>query len=70
MTPMTGRVADRQKDRFVFPTRFFERFLAPRIPIDRIMRVLKKIRRLLARESIGVFRVSRLNFRSHDDWCH
>ncbi|PYI47127.1 MAG: hypothetical protein DMF10_07525 [Verrucomicrobia bacterium] len=35
---MARGVTDREKDRFVFSARLGERFLAPRIPIDRIMR--------------------------------
>ena len=70
VAPVTGRITDREKDRFVLATGFGECFFAPRIPIDRIMRVLKKIRRLLARESVRVRRVSRLNFRGHGSWCH
>ena len=70
VAPVTGRVTDREKDRFIFAARFSECFLAPGIPIDRIVRVLKKVRRLFARESIGVRQVCRLNFRSHDNWCH
>src|SRR5439155_538251 len=66
VAPVTGRITDREKDRFVLATGFGKCFFAPRIPIDRIMRVLKKIRRLLARESVRVRRVSRLNFRGHD----
>ena len=31
-----------------------ERLLAPRIPIHRIMLVLQQVRRLLAREAIGL----------------
>ena len=54
MAPVTGGITDREKDRFVFPARLRERFLAPRIPIDRIMRVLKKIWRLLVREPVRV----------------
>ena len=48
MTPMAGRITDREKDRLVFLARFRERFFAPRKPIDRIAGVLEKVRRLLA----------------------
>jgi len=51
---MAGRVTNRQEDWLVFATRFGERFFTPRIPIDRIMRVLKKIRRLFAGKPVGV----------------
>ncbi len=44
VAPMAGRVTDREKDRFPFLARLGEGFLAPRIPIDRVMRVLEKVR--------------------------
>jgi len=56
MAPVTRGIADREKDRFVFPTRLRERVLAPWIPIYRIMCVLKKVWRLLVREPVRVFR--------------
>ena len=43
VAPVAGRIADREKDRFVFAARLGERFLAPRIPVDRVMRVLQKV---------------------------
>jgi hypothetical protein len=49
MTPMTGRVADREEDRFILTARFGEGFLAPRIPIDRVMCVLEKVRGFFVR---------------------
>ena len=54
MAPVTGGITDREKDRFVFATRFGESFFAPRIPIDRIMRVLKKVRRFFVRQPVRV----------------
>ncbi len=43
MAPITGAVADGEKDRFVLPTRGVERFRAPRVPIDRVMPVLQQV---------------------------
>ena len=70
VTPMTSRITDREKDRFIFAASFGECLLAPRIPIDWVARVLKKVRRLLLSEPICVRRICRLNFRSHGRWCH
>jgi len=56
---MTGRVTDGEKDRFVFAARFGKSFFTPRIPIDWIMRVLEKIRRFLAGQSVCVLGVCR-----------
>ena len=56
VAPVTRRIADREKDRLVLPPRFREGFLAPRIPIDRIVRVLEQVRRLLLRETIRELR--------------
>lgn len=43
VAPMTGRVADTEKDRLVLCPRLVERFAAPRKPIDWIIGVLKQI---------------------------
>ena len=43
VAPVTGGVTNREEDRFVFPAGFGERFFAPRIPINRIVRVLEKV---------------------------
>ena len=56
VAPVAGRITDREKDRLVLPTRFGECFLAPGKPVDRIVRVLKQVGRLLAREPVGLFR--------------
>jgi hypothetical protein len=61
---MAGRIADAQKNGLVFPARPAERLVAPRIPIDRIMLVLQQVRRLLAREAIGMR--SWIHFAGHD----
>ncbi len=44
VAPVAGRVADREKDRLVLGARPRERLVAPRIPVDRIVRVLEQIR--------------------------
>jgi hypothetical protein len=36
MAPMTGRITDRKKDRFVFLTRFRKRLFAPWKPLNRV----------------------------------
>ena len=54
VAPVTRGIADREKDRLVLPARLRERFFAPRIPIDRIVCVLKKVWRLLVREPVCV----------------
>jgi hypothetical protein len=54
VTPVAGGITNRKKDRFVFLAGFGKRFFTPRVPIDRIMRVLKKVGRLLVREPISV----------------
>ncbi len=43
VAPVAGRIADREKDWFPFLARLGERFFAPRVPIDRVMRVLEKV---------------------------
>jgi len=59
VTPVTSRIANRQKDRFVLAARLGEGFFAPGIPIDRIVRMLEKIGRFFLRQSICVLCVSR-----------
>jgi len=44
VAPVAGGITNREEDRFVFAMRFGESFFAPRIPVDRIVRVLKKVR--------------------------
>ena len=43
VAPVTGGITDREKNRLVFLARFCECLFAPRIPLDRILRVLKEI---------------------------
>ena len=52
VTPVAGRVADREQDDLVFGFRFSEGFIAPRVPIDGIVGVLLQVRRLLVDQSI------------------
>ncbi len=54
VAPVTGRVADREENGFVFQSGFLKRLLAPRIPIHRIVRVLQQIRTLLFCQTIGM----------------
>ena len=66
VAPMTRRVADRQQDRLVLRLRARERFRPPRIPIDRIVRMLPQVRtlfvdqpvRLAADVTFGIFRLA------------
>jgi hypothetical protein len=53
VTPVTRRVTNRQQDRLALALRAVERLAAPWIPIDRIIRVLEKVRARLAREAVG-----------------
>jgi len=45
MAPMTGGISDAQKHGFILRFGFLERFAAPRMPVNGIVCVLKKIRR-------------------------
>ncbi len=45
MAPVAGGVADRDEDRTVAPLRFRQRLLAPRAPVDGVVRVLQQIGR-------------------------
>jgi hypothetical protein len=53
VAPVAGRVADAQKDGFVLAARLFESFVIPGEPIHGVARVLEKVRRLFARQTIG-----------------
>jgi protease I len=52
MTPMARRVANGKKDRFVVGASPGKRFIAPGIPVDRIIGVLQQIGTALMRETI------------------
>ncbi len=53
VAPVARRVADRQEDRQVAGARGGERLLAPRKPVDRILRVLAQVRAGFAGEAVG-----------------
>src|SRR5436309_2789780 len=44
VAPVTGGVADREQNRLVLFTRARERFVAPRVPVHRILCVLQEVR--------------------------
>src|SRR5579884_322762 len=70
MAPMASRIANRQKNRLVFLTRFLECCFAPGQPIHGVMRVLAQIRAFFMDERVrihGAFslasrKVSRLHY--------
>ena len=45
VAPVAGGVADRDEDRLGLAARAPERLLAPRIPVDRVLRVLEQVGR-------------------------
>jgi hypothetical protein len=55
MTPMASGISYRQKDRLVFSDSFLKSLITPRIPIYRVIGVLKKIWALFTGELILVF---------------
>ena len=52
MTPVTGRVPDREQDDFSFGLSDLKSLGLPRVPVDRIVRVLEKIRARLEDEPV------------------
>ena len=58
VAPVAGRVADREQDRLVLLARARERLLAPRIPVDRVVRVLEEVGAGLLREAVHLGRQS------------
>ena len=56
VAPMAGRVADAQEDGPVLLARPGEGFLAPRIPVHRVVLVLEQVGRFLAREPVRMGR--------------
>jgi len=44
MAPITGGIANGDQNRLIFLPRLGKRFLTPRIPVNRVMRVLEQIR--------------------------
>jgi hypothetical protein len=55
MAPVAGRIADAQKDRFVFRPCPGKGLVIPGEPVNRIVRVLEQIRGFFLREPVGVF---------------
>src|SRR5258708_7927099 len=49
---MAGRIADRQENGLVLAARLPERFVAPRVPVHGIGRVLQQVRTALARQTV------------------
>jgi len=58
VAPVTGRIADAQQDRSPQATRGIEGFLAPGIPVHRIVGVLSQVRARLQQQPIAVARRS------------
>ena len=56
VAPVTGRITDRQEDGLVFLARLGEGFLAPRVPVDRVVRVLEQVGRFLVDQPVRVLR--------------
>ena len=54
VAPVAGRVADRQEHRLAQPARLVERLVAPRPPVDRVVRVLQQVRAGLVDQPVGV----------------
>ena len=52
VTPVTCRVADREQDRLVFIASARERLVAPRVPVDRVPRVLQQVRARLVGQAV------------------
>src|SRR5260221_13946925 len=58
MAPVASRVSNTEQDRFILLLRFLQSFFTPRIPVYRIMRVLKQIWTRLINEPVGVLMLS------------
>jgi hypothetical protein len=54
VAPVAGRVADAEQDRLVVAAGALERLLAPRVPVDGVVRMLQQVRRGLARQAVVV----------------
>src|SRR5438477_12306016 len=52
MAPVASGVADREQDRLVVRSRPPERLLAPRVPVDGVVRVLEEVRARLPGEAV------------------
>ena len=53
VAPVAARVADREKDQLALFLRLGERLFAPRIPIDRVVRMLQQVRARFLRQTVG-----------------
>ena len=53
MTPMARGISDRQENGEGFTTGSLKRFLSPTIPVNRIARVLLKVRAMFQSESVS-----------------
>ena len=53
VAPVAGRVADREQDRLVLGAGPRERLVAPRVPVDRIVRVLQEVGLVSRGEPVG-----------------
>ena len=56
VAPVAGGITDAEVDGFALLERPREGLLAPRIPVDRILRMLAQIRAGLAAQPVGIFR--------------
>src|SRR5262249_58600974 len=52
VAPVTRAIANREEDELVLFLRALERLRPPRVPVDRVVRVLKQVRAALLRESV------------------
>ena len=52
VAPVAGGVADREEDRLPLLTRAGEGLVAPRVPVDRVLRVLQEVRARLVLEAV------------------
>ncbi len=55
VTPMAGAISDREQDRAIQLVSPLEGFVPPRVPVHRILAVLKQVGAALAGQSIGTF---------------
>ena len=71
VAPMAGGITDREKNRLLLPACFGKGFLAPGIPINRVVGVLEKVGRFFLGEPVGVLNM-RGRRRSSGWWsrCH
>ena len=52
VAPVAGRIADGEEDRLVLAPRLRKRLLPPRMPVDRVIRVLAQVRAGLGEETV------------------